>query len=221
MIVLAIPDMHHPFVHPKFLDFIKKQRDRWKPDRVVCMGDELDHCAVSHYDKDPDGMSAGDEYTQAIKSIQPWYKEFPKVDVVESNHGSRPFKLAFKAGLPKAFLRDYHEFSKAPAGWKWHSTITLDDTLYLHGEPFAGKEAARRAVESHGMSCVIGHIHSYGGVSYVRNQNGLLFGLNAGCGIDEQAYAFKYAKVSPHRPTLGCGVVIDGEEAHFIPMRNK
>ena len=45
-----------------------------------------------------------------------------------------------------------------------------------------------------------------------------IFGLNVGCGIDIDRYAFAYAQDFKIRPGLGCGVVVDSGEAHFIPM---
>jgi hypothetical protein len=57
-------------------------------------------------------------------------------------------------------------------------------------------------------------IHSYAGIGH----EGKLFGMNAGCLIDVDAYCFKYAKNMAINVNLGCGVVLNGVEAHFIPM---
>jgi hypothetical protein len=46
----------------------------------------------------------------------------------------------------------------------------------------------------------------------------MIFGMNVGCGVDVKAYAMAYGKVYPKKPTLGCGIVIDGKIALFIPM---
>jgi hypothetical protein len=218
MITLTIGDTHEPFTHKGYLPFIKRQRDRWKPDRIIHIGDEVDQCALSNYDQDPDGMSPGFELEKAIEGMQKWYKEFPQVTVVESNHGLRPYKKAFKAGLPKAYLRDYHEFLMAPRGWKWVEEAIVDDVLYFHGEPFLGETAALKAAKSHRQSVVIGHVHCHGGVTYTRTRTNTLFGLNVGCGIDEKQYAFKYSKRNAAKATLGCGIVLDGEEAYYVPF---
>jgi hypothetical protein len=68
------------------------------------------------------------------------------------------------------------------------------------------------------QSTVIGHIHSFGGVMYSASEIDMIFGLNVGCGIDVNAYAVAYAKQFAKRPTLGCGIVIDGKIGLFIPM---
>ena len=72
---------------------------------------------------------------------------------------------------------------------------------------------------SNRQSTVIGHCHSFGGVNYMASRNDLIFGMNVGCGIDVDAMAFSYGKNFPKKPTLGCGVVLDGgRTAIFIPM---
>ena len=217
-IVGSIGDQHHPFCHKHYLEFVKDTGRRYGVTRWVNQGDELDNCALSDYDSDPDGMSAGDEYAEAMKSIQPWYKAFPKMDILESNHGLRPFKRAKKSSTPRAFIREYHEFMKSPPGWVWHPRLVINHALYIHGEPHNGQMAAINAAKANRSSVIIGHVHSFGGVNYSRNFKDEIFALNSGCGIDEKAYAFHYAKDMPQRPTLGMGIIIDGREALFIPM---
>ena len=47
----------------------------------------------------------------------------------------------------------------------------------------------------------------------------MIFGMNVGCGIDIDAYAMEYSRPFPKRPTLGCGVVLDGGRvAIFVLM---
>lgn len=220
-VVGILGDQHHPFIHKDYLTFALDTGKRYGVNRWVNAGDEVDQCGLGNYDNDPDGMSPGDEYLAAMESIQPWYKAFPKMDIMESNHGMRPFKKAFKAGIPKAYLRTYKEFMQCPEGWNWHHRLIINKVMYFHGEPHSGQLAAVNAAKANRMSCVIGHIHSYGGANYSRNFKDEIFGLNVGCGIDEKAYAFHYAKEMPTRPTLGMGIVIDGREALFISMGSK
>jgi hypothetical protein len=94
----------------------------------------------------------------------------------------------------------------------------LDGVLYIHGEGFSGQNGAIKAAKEHRQSVCLGHLHSYGGVIYHKSRNGQIFGLNAGCLIDEHKYAFRYGKKMPGRPTLGCALIEDGVKGHFIPM---
>lgn len=158
------------------------------------------------------------EHAEAVEALKKLYKLFPNVKVTTSNHTSRPFRKAFEHGIPKAFIRDYRDFMSAPKGWEWKDEWEIDGVLYVHGEAFSGQNAALTAAKEHRQSVVIGHIHSFGGVSYTASRNDLIFGLNVGCLIDVPAYAFRYGRHFPKKPTIGCGVVLDGKQAIFVPM---
>ena len=45
-----------------------------------------------------------------------------------------------------------------------------------------------------------------------------VFGMQVGCGIDHEKYAFNYAKAGA-KPAIGCGVVIGGHTAIAVPMQ--
>jgi hypothetical protein len=214
--VLAIPDKHHPFIHPDALPFALEVRSRKRTNLTLCLGDEIDACAFSRYPMDPDGLTAGQELQKAIESLLPWYREFPEMLVCESNHTVRPWRLAFDAGLPAAFMPTYAKILNAPDGWQWASRWIIDDVLYIHGDNGkSGQYAHVNYMKAAKRSVVIGHIHSYAGVNY----EGHHFGVNAGCLIDETAYCFKYAKNMLTRVNLGCAVIYEGKYAEFVPMR--
>jgi predicted phosphodiesterase len=213
--VLVVPDMHHPFCHPDTLEFLKAVRDAYKTDAVVCLGDEIDACAFSRYPMNPDGMTAGKELAAAIEHLRPFYREFPDVLVCESNHTVRPWKKAFDAGLPAAFLPTVSKILDAPDGWVWKMRHEVDGVLYTHGDNGkSGQYAAANYMKQAKQSVVIGHVHAYASVFY----EGAQFGMNAGCLIDKEAYCFHYAKGALLDVNIGCGVVIDGKQAHFVPM---
>src|SRR5690606_4604668 len=122
--VLIISDTHTPYHHPdaiKFLAAIKKQH---KPDRVIHIGDEVDYHAMSFHDSDPDLYSASDELEKAIEAIHQIADLFPKVDVIESNHGSLAFRRAKAHGFPRQLIRPYKEVLGTP-GWNWHFDLTI------------------------------------------------------------------------------------------------
>lgn len=207
-----------PFEHKDTIPFLKEVKRIYKPDRVVCLGDEIDHHSISEHDSDPEGMSAGDELKAAIEALQPLYELFPVVDSVESNHISRPYRKAYKHGIPKSYLRDYRDFLKAPKGWNWHPTVEIDGVIYEHGESFIGKDAHLKHALANMQSTVIGHQHSHAGIAWSANPKSLIFGFNVGCLIDNNAYAFAYGKKFKSKPILGCGIIIDGLVPIFIPM---
>ncbi|NIO44452.1 MAG: phosphoesterase [Candidatus Aenigmarchaeota archaeon] len=216
--VLAIPDTQYPFAHRDHLNFLKEVNKYYgKFDHIVHLGDEVDFHALGNWDHDPDGYSAGDELKAALKDMHKLYEMFPKVMVCTSNHTARPFRKAFTSGIPKAFLRDYHEFLEAPKGWEWREYWEVDGVRYEHGEGFSGMTAAKKSAIGNMQSTVIGHIHSHAGILYWANEASLLYGFNCGCLIDRHKYAFAYGKKMKDKPILGCGVIEDGIPT-FIPM---
>ncbi len=214
-VVLAIPDLHCPFEHPDALAFLKAVKERYKPDVVVCLGDEIDAHAFSRYPMDPDGLSAGQELKASIEHLQPFYRLFPNMLVCESNHTVRPWKKMFDNGIPAAFLPTYSTILQSPDGWKWAGYWEIDGVRYMHGDAGkSGQYAHINYMKALKKSVVIGHIHSYAGVNY----EGDHFGLNSGCLIDAKAYCFKYAKNMPIAVNLGCSLILRGKQAFFIPM---
>lgn len=216
--VLVISDTQCPFQHKdayKFLEYVKK---KYKPTKVVHIGDECDFHALSRYFKDPDGFSAGTELDYAVDALQPLYKMFPKVQVCTSNHVDRPYQRAFEAGLPKSFIKDINEVIKAPKGWEWRDRWVIDGVSYVHGHNLpGGKHAIQRACSEYQGPVVFGHVHAHAGVYYKATDNELMFGMNVGCLIDTNAYAFIYGKKYIFKPILGCGIVNKGLP-QFVPM---
>lgn len=215
--VVIISDLQIPYEHPDALSFVATVEEAVAATRVVCIGDEVDQHALSRFDMDPDAEGAGPELTKSVKRLKKWYKMFPKVDVVMSNHTQRVYKQAFLAGIPEQYLRPVNEWLQAPEGWTWHDFIDIDGVRYEHGDAQGGMYAARNLAVRNRQSTVIGHHHSHGGVLYVANNSEMIFGLNTGCLIDQQSLAFKYGKNSAFKPTLGCGVVLEGVP-YFVPM---
>jgi len=213
--VLAIPDLHCPFEHPHALLFLQAVVEKYAPTHFICLGDEVDFHAMSRYDHDPNGLSAGNELKEAKEHLLPFYKAFPSMMVCESNHTIRGHKLAFGSGLPAAFLNHIATILGAPDGWKWANHWIVDGVRYFHGDAGrSGQYAHMQYLKMFKQSLVHGHIHSFAGVNY----EGHHFGGNAGCLINEDAYAFAYGKHFPIRPSLGCMMVFGGHRATFIPM---
>lgn len=197
-----------------FLSAVKK---KYKPDLVVSLGDLEDWHSISMHDHDPDGMNPGKELQAIRDGVKLLSKVFPNLMICTSNHGSLPFRRAFKYGMPQELIKDFSAILKSPPGWEWADQWEIDGVLYEHGDPFTGQNAALKCAEQNMQSTVIGHVHSFAGIQYSANSKHLIFGFNCGCLINRDAYAFNYAKKIKRKPILGCGVVIDGIPT-FIPM---
>ena len=215
--VLAISDTQAPFHHVDSIEFLRWVRDKYKPDTIVHVGDEVDFHALGDWDHDPDGYSAGHELEAALKFMKKLYALFPKVLACRSNHTDRPLRKAFKAGIPKAFLREYSEFLQAPPGWRWADQHEIDGVVYEHGEGFSGYNGALNSALKNGAPTVIGHIHSHAGILYSADAKRILYGFNVGCLIDKDAYAFAYGKNLRHKPLLGVGIIRKGIPC-WVPM---
>lgn len=208
--ILCISDLHVPYHHPAALDFLADLKRRHRPRTVICLGDEVDAYAFSTFPKDPEARCAGSELHTARQALRPLFRLFPKVLVCESNHAQRPYKRALQAGLPRRFLRSLRQVLEAPRGWRWAPHWIMDDTLFLHGDGLTGPHAAEKAALRQRRSTVIGHVHAQAGVSWSTNLWGSIFGMSCGCLINDQSPAFAYTRTQALRPTLGCGLILDG-----------
>lgn len=208
--VLIIPDLQIPFHHPDTFKFLEYIKDKISPTKVVCIGDSIDSHALSDYIHNPDGYSAGHEHESALTYLKEMYSIFPEGVELDSNHNNRIFRRACAAGIPKVFLKSYKEFMKAPDGWEFQSYCIIDNVMYEHGDSFTGIIAAKTAAISNMRSTVIGHHHNTASIHYIANKEKMLFGMNVGCLIDNEAYAFEYNKKNKTQPTLACGVVDKG-----------
>jgi hypothetical protein len=215
--VMHIPDLHCPFMHQDAGAFIRACADKYKPTVIVLAGDELDQHAISAHDADPNGHSAGHELTAGLKQLEQIYAIFPEALVCESNHGQRPFKRAYKAGLPSQYLKTYAEFMEAPQGWVWDAEFEIDGVVYSHGEGATGANGALQLAIRMGKSQAVGHWHGNAGASYFFNGQKLLFGLYSGCLVDVDTYAFRYGKYFKLKPILGLSVIDCGVPL-FVPM---
>lgn len=215
--VLAIPDIHFPAHHPDLFEFLQAVKNKFKPNEIICLGDEIDAAGLGEWDKNPDQPSPGDELKESIKYLHILYKMFPIVKVCISNHTDRIYRKPLKAGIPKSLIKSYAEILEAPKGWQWAESWELDSVIYEHGEGFSGQQGALKAAQANMQSTVIGHLHSHAGIQYYANARHLIWGFNAGCLIDRHHAAFNYGKHIKAKPIVGVGIIEDGIP-RFVPM---
>ncbi len=216
--ILVISDMHQPYSHPDTVAFLAAVKEKYNPTRVVCMGDEVDKHAMSFHAHDPDLYSPGDELKAAIKKLQPLYKLFPVVDVLDSNHGSLAFRKAKHVGISRKYLRDYGDVLSAPEGWVWQHALRImlptgSECYFHHGM----KANALDVVERRSVCVVQGHFHATFAIQYAGNPNSLLWSMQVGCSIDKDSLAFEYDNANLPRPIIGHGIILDGYPK-LLPM---
>lgn len=215
--ILVMPDLQIPFHHPRALRFLCEVRDKYKPDEVVNVGDEVDNCALSRYPKDPNGESAGTELKAARRTLARYYVEFPVVKLCESNHRQRLYKRAYEAGIPTEYIADVHEYLQSPAGWQWADQWIIDGIVFEHGDRAnSSLSGGDKLVDANHASTVYGHHSGRAGVSYRKVAGKMLFSMNVGCLVDETGYGMNYLKMARSKPVLGCGIIVDGVP-QFLP----
>lgn len=216
--VLVIGDPHEPFTKEGYLEFCRKIQEEYDCGTVIHIGDAVDNHAVSYHEKDPEGMSAGDEFNLAIERMKRWYYTFPNVKVCIGNHDALPFRKAFSAGLPKTWLKTYQELLQSPPTWEWDFVHQVKGVIYQHGTGLSGEMAAINAARENRQSTVIGHLHTVMNTRFLASYKDLIFGVTVGCGIDHEKYAFAYGKQNTRKPVVACAVILDGKLPINIPM---
>lgn len=214
----VIGDVHAPFNHPNYLQFCKDTFSKYGAKQIVCVGDLVDNHAISRFQSEPSARGAYDELDAAIDQVRLFSEAFPRVSMCKGNHDTIPIRQAATIGMGERYLKPYHSLLGLPKSWVIEDEFIIDNVLYRHGINCMGKNGAINAATQERMSLVMGHAHSFAGVMYSANKRSLIFGMNVGCGIDIDAYAFAYNKQDKNRPILGCGVVINESNAVFVPM---
>lgn len=210
--------MHLPYHHPDLIAFLQALKKEFKPDKVVCMGDEVDWHSISFHDSDPDLMSPREELKTSIHWIKVLGKIFPEMMIVESNHGSLVYRRQKAHGLPRFVIKSYKDMLEAPSKWFWVPDLTLEASnkqkiYFCHGKSADVKKLSM----SMGMNAVQGHYHETFKIDFWGNPNALLWGMQTGCLFDPHSLAFAYNKVNLKRPVIGTGVIIEGIP-RLVPM---
>ena len=205
--VLVIGDLHEPFLLEGYLEHCKETYAKHNCNRVVFIGDVIDNHYSSYHETDADGLGGLDELEVAIKKLSKWYKAFPKAHVTIGNHDRIIMRKAQTSNIPSKWIKSYKDVLEVPK-WKFVDRIVIDNVQYIHGEGGTAHSKCRADM----MSTVQGHLHTQCYVQWFVGQNFKVFGMQVGCGIDNDAYAMAYAKRGK-KPAIGCGVVIGGHTA--------
>jgi metallophosphoesterase superfamily enzyme len=210
--VLIIGDLHEPFCLDGYFEHCLETFQKYQCNRVVFIGDIIDSHYMSYHETDPDGFSGVDELDLAIFKLKKWYAAFPVADWIIGNHDRLVNRKALSGGISKRWIRDLNQVLEVYK-WQMHTSLTIDNVQYLHGE---GGEAVKKAASDF-MSTVQGHLHTKMYTQYLVGKNFKIFGMQVGCGVDWKSYGMDYAK-NHKKPAIGCGVVIGGKLAINVPM---
>lgn len=216
---LIISDAQIPFEATKALEFCLYVQKHFgiDKDHILNVGDEVDQLFGSHYPKDPNiDLSAVGEIKITKEKLKRWIKAFPNMRVAISNHGMRWAKKAVAAEIPSQMIRCYQEVLGIPETWQYKDRWIIDGGkqrfMLKHGLGYGGQYAFKQAPMVEGMSVVFGHLHSSAGIARIKTDGyeKELWGMNVGCLIDPESFAFAYGKENRFKPNLSVGVVING-----------
>jgi len=216
---LAFSDPHGPFQHPDTYDFLTAIRDKYKPTDVLNGGDEVDLHYLNYHEKEQRILNPTGERNKAIEHCRVMQDIFPKMILLDSNHGDLVDRKAKTAGIHPEDLKSKKDRLEITADWEWHKSIILDfpngDSAYcVHhysGNVMTGSEKV-------GMSLIQGHVHTQFSCGYRSTPEGLHFGLQLPCLIDTHSPAFKYAHPRQGRIMVGA-TIIEGGYPKLIPLR--
>lgn len=202
--ILIVGDLHEPFCLDEYLDFCIDAYRKWYCNQVIFIGDVIDSHYSSYHETDPDGMSGGDELALAIKRLKRWIDVFPTADVVIGNHDRIIARKAYSGGIPKAWIKTFSEVLNTPT-WRFVDRVVYDNVQYIHGEGGTARTKCRADMQS----TIQGHLHTQCYTEWYVGQNFKVFGTQVGCGIDNDKYAFAYAKRGK-KPAIGAAICIGG-----------
>ena len=215
--VLLIGDSHLPYEHHDYLKFLKAVSKKMNCSIFIHMGDYEDHHAISFHDSDQDLLSAGDELELVIERTKYWNKAFPKLRILESNHGSLVYRRMKHHGIPISFIRPLKEIYNTPH-WTYHEHIFLKTKLgpvYLcHGKAAPYNKLAKEM----GCSAAQGHYHGKLEITWCNAVNNNRFNMFVGCGVNRASLAFAYGKNHIPQPLLGCAVIDKNGIPHLFKM---
>ena len=220
-IVGIIGDCHMPFTMKGYLQFCYDTFKLNNVNQVVMVGDLVDNHAISRFQTEVDAMGGVSEYTLAVEMIAEMAKMFPNLKLTLGNHDNIPKRQGATVGLHSGFVRSFSEAWKLPDTWEVNDEFLIDNVIYYHGLCSGGINGTLNTAIHKRHSIAIGHKHSCSGIRYDDNGYDVIFAMDVGCGIDRRAYAFAYGKEMTSKPTLSCGIVIDGIEAYVVPMGKK
>ena len=214
--VLIIGDLHIPFNHPdtwKWLAAIKKKYLN-KKSIIISIGDEVDGHTISFHNDEIDlPFSPSSELQESINIIHMkggLHELFPKLTILDSNHGSLVFRRSKVNKIPLHYLKKLKDVY-GTRKWSWHDEVYLKtrkgDIYVCHGR----SSSSGNLVGSLGViyGTVQGPFHGKHSITWYNGGSKNRFCAYTGCLIDEKNLAFNYGRLSVAKPILGSLLIQD------------
>lgn len=219
--ILAIGDIHFPFVNLASLKRIEALARELKPVCIIQVGDLFDLINFSTYAKSLNILTPKEELKRGQKmAYQMWEnlkKASPKAKCFQllGNHDERIVKRLMEKAPELETLMDVASLFKFPGVETSRAEaeeLVIKDILFMHGYRKHGDHVKHNA-----LNTVCGHSHK-GGVVYHRLGKKTLWELNAGFIADEASPALKYKKQTVISTWTQGVAFIDELGPRFIPF---
>lgn len=193
---VVISDIQTPFEDSKAIRSVAAFIKRWKPDEVLCVGDEIDFQTISRWSsgKDEWSMTIGKDRDRTREILA----ELQVTHLSRSNHTDRLYKslstrLPGLIGLPELEYENFMGLKELGITYHRKPYRFHDLAAMVHGDEqpikHQGGATALEAARRHGLSIVSGHTHRLG-VSWHTTASGgevtnRIFGFEVGHLMDE------------------------------------
>ena len=227
--IAFVSDLQAPFYNEAAVASLGRFLRKWKPDQVICIGDEIDLPQLGGFAQpwqEVEG-SIDDDRKLTLEILQ----YLGVTDVLGSNHGARVYKSLSKR-LP-AFMNlpelQYHKFMGYDrAGIKYHPqgfefapnwVCQHSDAFPLNTTPaLTALNGAKRL----GKSVVCGHTHRLGLTASTEAFNGVLgrtvWGMEVGNLVDLTSKGMGYTKGYASWQTGFAVCTVQGKHVQPIPV---
>lgn len=167
--ILLVPDAHHPYVSRKAWGLMLQVARRFRPDRIVVLGDFIDALPVSDHSRDPrrggqlqQEIDAANEALDELDALGAKHRMF-----CEGNHETRLYRyLCDRAPALLDTVQVERLLRLQERGWSFHrygTSVSVGDLWITHAvNGQAGANAHERAARTHMRSVVLGHTHRIG-----------------------------------------------------------
>jgi len=217
--VLAIPDLHFPWVSTQALSRLHKVLRMEKPDIVIQLGDIYDQYVFSRFDRSFELIAPKEEIACARAMAKTFWlkvqKACPKAKYVQlmGNHDIRFAKKILQKLPELAYEIDdlrnkYYSFPGVEILKTERDFIEIDDTIYVHG--WLGRKNGHM---NHFEKSVV-RAHSHAAALYLEQGYSTrykpLFEMQAGCLIEESMVPFNYTSSKMTKWRHAYGIIEDG-----------
>jgi hypothetical protein len=209
--LLAIGDMHVPRHHPSAVEFLRAIKAEFDPDVVVQVGDETDFHGLSFHERDPNLPGISQELAAARTIMRGLQELFPRMHLLESNHGSLLYRQALHHGIPNEMVRTYQEVLQVGAGWSWRYELRVQTRAGVVHLEHGQKATARTMSRQLGCNVIQGHRHAECYVDTWHSWEATRFAAQTGALINNADRAFWYNRKARLAPVIASVVVLDGE----------